>query len=103
LGQQEVVAFEYRIESGQMVTLYFEVETLRHLATEYQEPPELGQNTLRETFSDFQVIRGLDLPTLWTLTLEGPQETTEWHISFKALHLDTLPGMKYKGRERSRR
>lgn len=96
LDDRELHRLKYRAKKGQgdlQVTLWFEPETFRHVATVYtdsQSQNMVGDPTqsskqsdlyyrLEERFSDFKSTAGLALPSKWTVRYEASSNTTvEW-------------------------
>jgi hypothetical protein len=91
------------------ITLYFDVETFRHVRTEYQYTTEPGMGrsstdvrsnssierySLREDFSDFKLAGKLTLPALYTIniTSEGQigsgTNSRDWTIKILQVYFD---------------
>jgi len=96
LDDRELHRIKYRAKKGQgdlQITLWFESETLRHVATVYtdshtqsmvSDPTQSSRQSdtyfrLEERFSDFKSAAGLALPSTWTVRYEASSNTTiEW-------------------------
>ena len=94
------------------ITLFFDVETFRHVRTEYQysvsarmgarpsgsvaNPTDTGSTTMNryklvEDFSDFKTEGQLTLPHSYKLSLTVDAQTSlllEWHVNFKEFGLN---------------
>jgi hypothetical protein len=96
LEGRELQRLKYRASKGQgdlSVTLWFEPETFRHVATVYtrsrtqdmvMDPTQSSRQSdvffrLEERFSDWKAVGGLAVPSVWTLRYEASSNTTvEW-------------------------
>lgn len=106
INGRELHQLQYRAKKGSSelkVHLYFEPETFRHVRTTYQQdvvapmgptPDKSGEQlgsryVLEESFSDFQAVDGLTLPTRWTIRLNtelGRQTSIwEWEMQFSRI------------------
>ncbi len=61
---------ECEFEAGMKSDLYFEPATFRHVRTVHRIPPDRGNAFLTEEFLGFQRVGGVELPSLWRLTVE---------------------------------
>jgi hypothetical protein len=101
---RELLVQRYHLPGSRGVELFFDPETFRHVATRCRLEvirrsssslwDEKDRVTLREKFSEFAGIDGLQLPTNWTITLELPQDTSHWEISFDNVRHTEGPELK---------
>ena len=95
LEGREVHRLRYRAKKGQDtldVFLYFDPDTFRHVASVYRasRAQQLGTSIVssssepdtylqaQETFGDFKSVKGLTLPTTWTIRYEMQAKVTQY-------------------------
>jgi hypothetical protein len=95
LEGRELHRLRYRAKKGQDaldVFLYFDPDTFRHVASVYRasRAQQLGTSIAssssepdtylqaQETFGDFQSVKGLTLPTTWTIRYEMQAKVTQY-------------------------
>ena len=95
LEGREVHRLRYRAKKGQDtldVFLYFDPDTFRHVASVYRasRAQQLGTSIVssssepdtylqaQETFGDFKSVKGLTLPTAWTIRYEMQAKVTQY-------------------------
>ncbi|GAB4108321.1 MAG: hypothetical protein Kow001_04930 [Acidobacteriota bacterium] len=61
---------ECEFEAGMKSDLYFEPGTFRHVRSVHRIPPDRGNAFLTEEFLGFQRVAGIEMPSLWRLTVE---------------------------------
>ena len=62
------------------ILLFFEPDTYRHVQTQYRY---LMYTSVIETFSNFQDVDGLTLPTRWKILYNTNAMVAEWEFAFK--------------------
>jgi hypothetical protein len=97
---RELLQLNYEPRKGDNdlnIQIFFQPETFRHVMTVYSLtiPPPMtrsrnatshaneGHYTLRETFSEFRILDGLNLPSHWTLEVIGEGATSsdaQWQV-----------------------
>jgi hypothetical protein len=94
LDGRELHRLRYRAKKGQDtldIFLYFDPDTLRHVASVYKasRAQQLGTSMassssepdmylqMQETFGDFKSVKGLTLPTAWTIRYEMQAKVTQ--------------------------
>jgi hypothetical protein len=105
---KELLVLKYHVGGSRGAELFFNPETFRHVATRFRLEmrragvASIGDHrqrvTLREEFTDFREVDGMQLPTRWTITLELPRDTSRWEITFHNLRHTKGPELKYSAR-----
>lgn len=100
-------------DSDLQIQILFEPETYRHVMTIYSltVPPPMtrgrslasgpseGHYTLRETFGEFRVMDGLNVPSHWTLEVTGEGVTssdTRWEVVFDRMQNTPVDASNFK-------